>query len=138
MIEINVSQEQGNVPVSVIGLVGQLDGQTYQQLIQVAQGIRQDGAKNVLLDMSGLTYISSAGLVALHTIALLMRGEAIPDPEQGWAALKSIDRSRSSGFQKSVKLLNPTPQVINVLEMVGYSAIFETFTDKQKALDSYE
>ena len=74
MMQINVSQEQGNVPVSVLSLAGQLDGQTYQELIKIALDAKQGGAKNILLDMSDLTYISSAGLVALHTIALSLRG----------------------------------------------------------------
>ncbi|NOH00921.1 MAG: STAS domain-containing protein [Chloroflexi bacterium] len=138
MIQIDISQETGNVPVTVIRVAGQLDGQTYQELIRSAQEAYQNGAKNFLLDLSELNYISSAGLVALHTIALLMRGEEIPDPEQGWAALKSVDRSRTSGLQKHVKLLNPAAQVTNVLDMVGYTAIFEIFTDRKKALDSYQ
>jgi len=138
MMQINVSQEQGNVPVSVLSLAGQLDGQTYQELIKIALDAKQGGAKNILLDMSDLTYISSAGLVALHTIALSLRGEEVPHLEQGWAALKSIDRSRASGLQKNIKLFNPPPQVVNVLDMVGYTAIFEIFTDKQKALESFQ
>ncbi|MCL4268437.1 MAG: STAS domain-containing protein [Anaerolineales bacterium] len=137
MMQINVSQEQGNVPVSVISVAGQLDGQTYQQLIDFARDVKKGGATNLLLDLSELTYISSAGLVALHSIALLMRGEELPDPEQGWNALKSVDRSRTSGLQKHVKLLNPTPQVLNVLDMVGYTSIFEVLTDKQKAVESF-
>ncbi|MCQ3936707.1 MAG: hypothetical protein DPW18_06630 [Chloroflexi bacterium] len=137
MLQINISQETGDVPVTVIGVAGQLDGQTYQELIRSAQEAHRSGAKNFLLDLSELTYISSAGLVALHTIALFMRGEEIPDPEHGWAALKSVDRSRASGLQKHVKLLNPAPQVANVLDMVGYTAIFEIFNDRKKALESY-
>lgn len=137
MMQINVSQEQGNAPVSVISVAGQLDGQTYQQLIDFARDVKKGGATNLLLDLSELTYISSAGLVALHSIALLMRGEELPDPEQGWNALKSVDRSRTSGLQKHVKLLSPTPQVLNVLDMVGYTSIFEVLTDKQKAVESF-
>lgn len=136
-MEIVVSQEQGKVPVTILKLAGQLDGQTYQDLIMKAQEVFNGGAKNIILDMSELTYISSAGLVSLHTIALLLRGEALPDPEQGWAALKSIDRSRDGGLQKNIKLLNPRPEVISVLDMVGFSAFFEIFTDKQKALESF-
>lgn len=136
-MEIVVSQEQGQVPVTILKLAGQLDGQTYQDLIMKAQEVFNGGAKNIILDMSELTYISSAGLVSLHTIALLLRGEALPDPEQGWAALKSIDRSRDGGLQKNIKLLNPRPEVISVLDMVGFSAFFEIFTDKQKALESF-
>ena len=37
------------------------------------------GARDFLLDLSDLTYISSAGLVALHSVALLAKGEDLPD-----------------------------------------------------------
>lgn len=137
MFQINISEGQGIVPVTIMSCAGHLDGQSYQELIAKAQELHKGGAKNILLDMSELTYISSAGLVSLHTIALLLRGEAVPDPEQGWAALKSIDRSRSTGLQKHVKLLNLRPEVLNVLDMVGYTAIFEVFSDRQKALESF-
>ncbi|MBL8061588.1 MAG: STAS domain-containing protein [Anaerolineales bacterium] len=136
-MQIDISLEQGNVPVTVIKVSGQLDGQTYKDLISSAQNVMAGGAKHILLDLSDLTFISSAGLVSLHVIALLLRGEAAPDLEHGWAALKSIDRSRESGVQKNLKLLNPRPEVTNVLEMVGFSSFFETHTDKQKALESF-
>jgi anti-anti-sigma regulatory factor len=136
-MEINISQEQGNAPVTVVKVSGQLDGQSYQSLIASAQDVLKGGVKNILLDLSDLTFISSAGLVSLHVIALLTRGEAMPDLEHGWAALKSVNKSRESGVQKHVKLLNPRPEVVNVLEMVGFSTFFEIFTDRQKALDSF-
>lgn len=136
-MEISISQEKGNVPVTVIKVTGQLDGQTYQKLIASAQEVLNGGVKNILLDLSDLTFISSAGLVSLHVIALLLRGEAMPDLEQGWAALKSVNRSRESGMQQHVKLLNPRPEVVNVLDMVGFSAFFEIYNDKQKALESF-
>ena len=136
-MEITVSQEQGHAAVSVIHIAGHLDGQTYQSLISKASEVIGTGAKNILLDLSDLTYISSAGLVALHTIALLTRGETPPDPEHGWAALKSMDRARDGGIQQHLKLLNPRPEVTRVLDMVGFSEIFEIFTDKQKAVDSF-
>lgn len=134
-MQINISHEQGNI--SVLQLAGQLDGQTYKSLITAAQDAMNSGAKNLLLDMSELTFLSSAGLVALHVTSLIMRGEALPDLEHGWAALKSVNKSRESGMQTHVKLLNPRPEIINVLDMVGFSSFFEIHTDKQKALESF-
>jgi anti-anti-sigma regulatory factor len=134
-MQINISHEQGNV--SVLQLVGQLDGQTYKSLITAAQEAMSGGAKNLLLDMGELTFLSSAGLVSLHVTSLIMRGEAMPDLEHGWAALKSVSSSRDSGVQKHVKLLSPRPEIVNVLDMVGFSAFFEIFTDKQKAIESF-
>ena len=136
-MEINISHEQGKVPVTVIKVAGQLDGQTYQKLIASAQEVIKAGSKNILLDMGELTFISSAGLVSLHVIALLLRGEAMPDLDHGWAALKSVNKSRESGMQQHVKLLNPRSEVVNVLDMVGFSTFFEIFDDKQKALESF-
>ncbi|HMV29163.1 MAG TPA: hypothetical protein PKE23_07225, partial [Anaerolineales bacterium] len=62
---------------------------------------------------------------------------AMPDLDHGWAALKSVNKSRESGVQQHVKLLNPREEVINVLDMVGFSSFFEVFKDKQKALESF-
>jgi anti-anti-sigma regulatory factor len=67
----------------------------------------------------------------------MTRGEKLPDPEQGWSTLKFMDRTRDGGLQKHLKLLNPRPEITNVLEMVGFSEFFEVFTDKQKAVDSF-
>lgn len=134
MLQIDVSQEKD---ILILKPVGQLDGQTYQELISKAKESYQTGARNMVLDLSELTYISSAGLVALHFIALLARGESVPDTENGWAALKSADRSRTGGIQKNVKLLNPGSEVMNVLEMVGFTEFFEIYTDNQKAFDSF-
>lgn len=134
MLQIDFVQENDIV---ILGVNGVLDGQTYQSLIAKAQDVYKDGAKNLIIDLSGLTFISSAGLVALHFIALLARGEKLPDTDNGWAVLKSAERSRVGGLQKNVKLLNPRPEVVSVLDMVGFSSFFEIFTEKQKALDSF-
>ena len=134
---MSVSQAQGNVPVTVIKLDGQLDGQNYQDLIAKAQELYKAGARDFLLDLSGLTYISSAGLVALHSLALLTRGEELPDTESGWSAYRSMGRSSEAGMQKHVKLLNPRSEVMGVLDMVGFSNVFEIYTDLNEAVKSF-
>lgn len=136
-MEINISQTQGQVPISVIGVVGKLDGQTYQDLISKARDLYESGTRDILIDLTQLAYISSAGLVALHTIALMLRGEALIDEEHGWASVKSMDRGRETGMQKHIKLFNPLPDVNSVLEMVGFSQMFEIFSDREKAIQSF-
>jgi len=136
-MNITVSKAQGRVPVTILRLEGQLDGQNFQQLINRAKQLYGAGSRDFLLDLSDLAYISSAGLVALHTIALLARGEAPPDPEQGWAAMKSLDRSRGAGKQEHVKVVNPTAEVNSVLDMVGFSQIFDIFSDQEQALKAF-
>lgn len=136
-MDIFVSQAQGNVPVSVLKLNGQLDGQNYQDLIAKAQEVYKAGARDILLDLADLTYISSAGLVALHSVALLLRGEELPDTEGGWSAYRSMGRSSEAGVQKHVKLLNPREEVKSVLEMVGFERVFEVHTDLDQAVQSF-
>jgi len=137
-MNITISQEQGSAAVAVLQLAGHLDGQTYQDLIAKTREAFESGARNILLDLAELTYISSAGLASLHTIALMLRGEALPDVnQQGLDMLKSMDHVRDGGTQKHVKLLNPRPEVVSVLDLVGFTDFFETFTDKQKALESF-
>jgi anti-anti-sigma factor len=136
-MNISVSQAQGQVPVTVVKLDGQLDGQTYQELIAKAQELFQAGSRDFLLDLTDLTYISSAGLVALHSVALLARGEEIPDVEGGWSAYRSMGRSSEAGMQRHVKLLNPRSEVMGVLDMVGFSKVFEIYTDRDEAVNSF-
>jgi len=134
---MSVSQAQGNVPVTVIKLDGQLDGQNYQELITKSQELYKAGTHDFLLDLSDLTYISSAGLVALHSMALLARGEELPDTEGGWSTYRSMGRSSEAGIQKHVKLLNPRSEVMGVLDMVGFSNVFEIYTDLDEAIKSF-
>ena len=136
-MDISVSQAQGNVPVTVLKLNGQLDGQNYQDLIVKAQELYKAGTRNLLLDLSDVTYISSAGLVALHSIALMLRGEEIPDTEGGWSAYRSMGRSSEAGLQRHIKLLNPREEVKSVLEMVGFDRVFEMYTDLDQAVNSF-
>lgn len=136
-MNITVSQEQGKVPVTVIKLDGELDGQNYQNLINKARELYEGGARDFLIDLSNLTYVSSAGLVALHTVALLARGEALPDTEAGWSAIRSVGSTSSSGNQEHIKLVNPRSEVKSVLDMVGFSSAFQIFTDLDEAVKSF-
>lgn len=136
-MNISVSQAQGKVPVTVIALDGQLDGQTYQDLINKAKELFEAGTRDFLIDMGNLSYISSAGLVALHSVALLVKGEAMPDTEQGWSAYRSMGRGSEAGMQTHIKLLKPREEVKSVLDMVGFGNVFQVFTDLDEAVKSF-
>ena len=136
-MDISVSKQAGRVEVTVLGLNGQLDGQTYQELITKTKELYESGSRDFLLDLSDLTYISSAGLVALHSVALLVKGEALPDTDAGWSAYRSMGKTSSSGTQTHVKLFNPRSEVLGVLDMVGFNSAFAIFTDLDEAVKSF-
>lgn len=136
-MNISATTETGRVDVTVLRVEGQLDGQSYQNLIAKAKELFSAGARDFILDLSDLTYISSAGLVALHSIALMLKGEEMPDTEHGWSAYRSMGRGNEAGLQAHIKLLNPREEVRSVLEMVGFDRVFEIFTDRNEAVKSF-
>ncbi len=136
-MDVTVSETQGRVPVTILRTHGELDASNYQDLIAAAREVYDEGARDVLLDLSDTPYMSSSGLVALQSMAALLRGEEPPDLEAGWAAYRSIDRDRDTGFQLHLKLLNPQPRVDHVLDMVGFKRFLEVHTDLEIAVASF-
>jgi anti-anti-sigma factor len=137
-MEFTVTEVQGaSTPITVLGTHGDLDASNYQDLIARAQDAYDAGTRDMLLDLSDTSYMSSSGLVALQSIASLMRGEEPTDSEEGWGAIRAIDRHRESGLQKHLKLLSPQPRVERVLEMVGFARFLEVHTDLESAIASF-
>jgi anti-anti-sigma regulatory factor len=136
-MNLTVEQAQGRVPVTVLSLQGDLDASNYQQIVARGRELYAAGTRHLLLDMSGTSFMSSSGLVALHSLALLMRGETPPDPEAGWRAIRAVGEEADAGQQASVKLLNPQPQVDRVLERSGLKQFFEVHTSRETALASF-
>jgi anti-anti-sigma regulatory factor len=123
--------------VAVIQLHGAMNG---KMLVAEAQKLYDAGTRNLVLDMGGLTFISSAGLSALHHIALMYRGEASPTFKEDRKAIHAMREERDTGFQfqEHVKLLNPSEAIQDVLDMVGFKAFFEIFTDLDAAIASFK
>lgn len=136
-MDIGVDHPQARVPVAVLRLRGDLDGSNYREVIEKARAEYQAGARGLLFDLSQTSYLSSAGLVALHTAALIFAGRELPDAEYGWRAIRAVGDARESGRQTQVKLLSPRPTVAGVLEQTGLAEHFETYADQGEALAAF-
>jgi anti-anti-sigma regulatory factor len=136
-VYIIAEEVQGAAPVTVLQIHGELDRSNYQTVIARAREAYEGGARDLLLDLEYVPFMGSSGLVAFHSIALLMRGETPPDPEADWATLRSIDGEREAGLMQHVKLLNPQPKVEKVLKMAGFDGFFEIYTDQEAAIASF-
>jgi anti-anti-sigma regulatory factor len=134
---IIAEEVQGAVPVTVLQLHGELDRSTYQGVIDRAREVYDGGARDLLLDLEYVPFMGSSGLVAFHSIALLMGGETPPDPETSWGTLRSINGEPEVALQGHVKLLNPQPKVERVLKMAGFDGFFEIYTDQEEAIASF-
>ncbi len=138
-LETTVETAQANVPVTIVRLSGELDGSNYMSLVEQGQLLFDAGTRDMLLDLSDLTFMSSSGLVALHSVALIMRGGGLPDEGIGWGSFHAIanDIESASGTEEHFKVLNPQPRVQKTLDTTGFSQILEIFPDERSALSSY-
>lgn len=133
-MEFTVTQAPGKPDAAVLAMSGDLDASSYLQAIAQAEAAYKGGARALLLDLSRADFVSSSGLVAIHSIALLMQGLKPPDPEQGWAAIRSMGSGSGGDARRSLKLVNPQPRVAATLAKVGFTDAFEVYPTVEAAL----
>jgi anti-anti-sigma factor len=101
--------------VRVIKINGRLDpGDGPDRLAEVVQGFVAEDEVNFLLDLRGVTYISSTGvgsLIKCYRAVLKKKG--------------------------AFKLLSPSQSVMNILAISKLDGVFEVFTDEKSALASF-
>ncbi len=135
-MDIIVIQAQGKVPATVIRTRGDIDHASFELLIDRAAEAYRAGARRFVLDLGGTGYISSSGLIALHSIARMLQGEGTVDLEAGWQAIRGLSSSQGQ-TQAHLKLVNVQPRVAQVLDMAGLAEYFPSYPDEQSALDSF-
>lgn len=133
-LKITVSEEEGQVPVTVFRLEGDIDGATYELLQTEATAAYQAGARYLLLDMAKVKYMSSAGLRALHNIFDLFNS-GLSKEDQKKIARGAIDGSYKSPY---LKLLNPSRDVQRTLATAGFDLFLEVHKNAKAALKSYQ
>jgi anti-anti-sigma factor len=134
---ITTTQIQARIPVSVMHLHGDMDASNYTKVIKKAQEIYDGGARDLILDLSKVPYLSSAGLMALHTTALVFAGQSVKIESSGRPVFRALDPTKDSSARQHVKLVNPQPQVNQVIQTVGLKQFFEVFSDLGSALNSF-
>jgi anti-sigma B factor antagonist len=105
------SQSLPEQSIAMLSLAGRLDANTVSQLERALTDAQLAGYRAIVIDLGELVYISSSGLRVLLT----GRGNA---------------RKRGT----DVLLCNLQPAVREVLEMVGFSAVFPIFESREQAV----
>ena len=135
---MEITVEQMHEPaVTIMRLDGQLDGSNYRSVIAKSSELYGQGSRRLVVDLKALSFISSAGLTALHSMALQFSGEPPVDPDSGWEALRTVGRARDVGMKHQVKLVDPQPNVARALEITGIDAMFDVYPDVQSAVASF-
>jgi anti-sigma B factor antagonist len=112
-LHIGISQEEGEKAVTIMRLKGSLDANTQTALEDKAREVVDAGAEYLILDMSAVEYLGSAGMRAIHAITNLLS----PD-----------DQSMRSA---RLKVLSPSASAAKVFKTLG----FDTFIDIHENLD---
>jgi anti-anti-sigma factor len=116
---ISSEQLQADVPVTVFHIHGWLDAQSEEQLLAAARNAYDDGARYLIIDMSGLDTLTSAGMRALQKVFLIFASHG--------------DDSREA----RVKLCNAPPQIYNVLGITGFLQNIPMYESMDTALQSF-
>jgi len=136
-MQINLSKQVSRVLVTIMQLTGDLDASNYTEVIAKAQEAYEGGTRDLLIDLSKVPYVSSAGLMSLHSIVLIFTGQSMQAKPAGRPTFRSISLERDGAVRQHVKLFSPQPAVEQVLDVVGLKQFFEIHTDLQTAIQSF-
>jgi anti-anti-sigma regulatory factor len=132
-MEIVVSNAQGSRPVTVFTMTGTLDSATNVQFEEQARKAHAGGTRDLVLDLKGVDYVSSAGIRALNVILKLLQTDAPEDSQE------AMSKGLREGTWKSphLKLANPNRFVVETFKNSGMDMLFEMYDDVQKAVESF-
>lgn len=101
--------------VSVVYLKGYLDAHTAPDFEKALQELVDEERIRIVVNLSGLTYISSAGLGVF---------------------MGFIENIRGKGGD--IKLAEPTDKVFRVFDLLGFPVLYEVFQKEDEAIRKYQ
>ena len=131
--EITTATGKGRVPVTIFHINGNLDSNTYLTFQSKAEELMKSGVRYMLVDMTNVPFVSSAGLRALQTIFNLLRAKYEDGNDQ------ELHKGISAGTYKSpsLKIYNITKEAETAFRTAGFDMFIDTFTDMESAISSF-
>jgi len=128
LFQVTISQAQGRVPVSILQLAGKFDTNAADEFDRQAREVVEAGAKDVLVDMSQVEYMSSAGLRCIHNLFYQLH------PQGSEEYNRIVNEGIPQGTYKAphMKLLNPNKRVKESLRMVGIDMYMDILSGDAK------
>ena len=110
-LNIKANRKSG---VVVVTLEGSLDADTAPKLDKAISKLLADGEHKIVCDLKSLKFISSAGLGTL-----------------------SAARKKLKGADGDLRLASPTPEVLDVFELLSFTRIFTISPTLEEALRDF-
>lgn len=110
-MNVNISSRE---EVTLVEVNGRVDSMTANDLGSALSGTIDGGHTQIVLDLAGVDYMSSAGLREIVS------------------ALKKV--KKMSG---DVRIAQPSERVLEVLEMAGLDTIIQIYSTQNEAVGSY-
>jgi anti-sigma B factor antagonist len=98
----------------LVTVTGRIDSSNASELEAAFKGLADDGRYRLVVDLSGIDYMSSAGLRALV------------------AALRENKKHHGD-----VRIANPSERMEEVLNLAGLNTVFSVYEDSTSAVGSY-
>jgi anti-anti-sigma regulatory factor len=130
---VKTSQVQGRQPVTILHVLDRINLGNVDQLEQAAREAYQQGNTNLLIDMTQVPSITSAGLRAIVIIHKIFSSES---PDHAGAGTKTMPPDKPSK-SANLKLFNVSPEIRNVLRMTGFEDFLEIFNNQEEAIASF-
>ena len=100
--------------VDLVTVSGRIDSSSAPQFDQALKDVMGNGRYNLVLDMTAVNYMSSAGLRAIVS------------------ALRECKKKKGD-----VRISSPSERVSDVLSLAGLDSLFQIFDDTTSAVGSY-
>ena len=130
-MDVTVSQAQGRVPVTILHIAGAVTDN--RELETRARAAYDSGARDMLIDLTDVPYMATAGLRALHAIFTLLRADRPEESDQATRA----GIAAGTFMSPHLKLLKPNAYVREVLKVSGYDMFLEIHHDAAQAVASF-
>lgn len=127
-LKITASQVQGEASVTILHLEGPFDRITSNQVLDRARQAFEDGAKNLLLDLSAVQMLTSSGLIAIQSIFKLFTPES---------DLQLLHHTKEQYKSPYLKLVCPDPKIYYVLNIAGFLQNLLIYNNMQEAVNSF-
>jgi anti-anti-sigma factor len=100
--------------VDMLTVVGRIDGSNANELEAAFAGLTDEGRYQIVAELGGVEYMSSAGLRALV------------------ATMRECKKHRGD-----LRIANPSDRITEVLELAGLNTIFAIYDDSASAVGSF-